>query len=381
MNTVVTKNRVEKAIVVGIATPDISRKAAQIHLEELARLASTAGAEVVDYVLQKRQAYDGTTLIGSGKLKEIADLTAMHKADLILFDDDLTGSQVKKIESIIPIKVMDRSGIILDIFAKNAKTAESKIQVEVAQLEYLIPRLTRAWTHLCRQVGGIGTRGPGETQLEVDRRTIRKRITDLKKRLKKMEAIHQRQHDRRYPTFHVSLVGYTNAGKSSLMNLLTRSRIKVEDKLFATLDATTRKLRLGPDSNAVLSDTVGFIRKLPHHLLDSFKSTLSVVCESSLVLHIVDVNEQDFRAHMEVTARVLKDLHTESIPRIVLFNKIDLIAPDRLSLLKSTFPDSFFISVEKKQGIEKLISRIRRFHNKHVKKYMAAREKPAAPVW
>ncbi|MFC1583951.1 GTPase HflX [Fibrobacterota bacterium] len=371
----------ERAIVVGVAVRSVPVRTARTHLRELARLADTAGAKVVEHILQRRNAYDGATLVGSGKLREIAERVEAHDADLVLFDDDLTGSQIKKIESAIPVKVMDRSGIILDIFARNARTAESKIQVEVAQLEYFLPRLTRAWTHLCRQVGGIGTRGPGETQLEVDRRLVRKRIADLKKKLQKNEAIRKRQHDRRYPTFHVSLVGYTNAGKSSLMNLLTHSRIKVEDKLFATLDATTRKLPLGTNSNAVLSDTVGFIRKLPHHLVDSFKSTLSVVCESSLILQMVDVNEKEFPEQMEVTAGVLKDLQTENIHRIIIFNKIDLLAPEVISILKETYPDAMFISATSKLGIEKLKARIGKFYRKHIRKYSATLESPPEPEW
>jgi GTP-binding protein HflX len=373
--------RKEKAIVIGIATPDISNKLARTHLEELARLADTAGAEIAEYVLQKRQAYDSATMVGSGKLQEIAGMVKSLNADIVIFDDDLSGSQVKKIESLIPVKVIDRSGIILDIFAKNAKTAEAKIQVEVAQLEYLLPRLTRAWTHLCRQVGGIGTRGPGETQLEVDRRVIRKRISDLKKRRKKNEAIRKRQHDRRYPTFHITLVGYTNAGKSSLMNLLTKSNIKVEDKLFATLDATTRKILLGSYSGAVLSDTVGFIRKLPHNLIESFKTTLSVVSEAGLILHIVDVHEEDYPEQMEVTAKVLKELHTASIPRVVVFNKIDLLSAERLSNLRDNFPDEIFISVKKKQGIKDLKLRMEKFYRKHLRKYTATLANPPAKTW
>ncbi|MBF0432170.1 MAG: GTPase HflX [Fibrobacteria bacterium] len=371
----------ETAVVVGVITKNVTIKKAKTHLDELARLADTAGAEVIEYIIQKRDRFNSTSLLGSGKLLEVAEYVKTHDVDLVIFDEDLTGSQVKKIESIVPCKVIDRSGLILDIFARNAQTAESKRQVEVAQLEYILPRLTRAWTHLCRQVGGIGTRGPGETQLEVDRRLIRKRITELKKRLKKSASIKQRQHDRRHTSFHAALVGYTNVGKSSLMNLLTHSQIKTEDRLFVTLDATTRKLNLGLHSNAVLSDTVGFIRKLPHKLIESFKSTLGVVSESSIILHIIDIHEQDFADQMEVTAKVLSELDTSDIPRITIFNKIDLIERERLAMMKSKFPDALFISVHKKHGIETLNKRIEKFYSNHVKKHISASAKPATKGW
>src|SRR5690606_19860358 len=230
-----TKQEPEKAILVGVATRDVTPKQAREHLAELGRLADTAGAVVIDQVLQRRNTFDTSTLIGEGKAKEVAALVEQHEADLVLFDEDLSGSQIKKLETLIKSKIMDRSGIILDIFAKHARTAEAKIQVEVAQLEYMLPRLTRAWTHLSRQAGGvgIGMRGPGETQLETDRRAVRKRIADLKKKLEKVETIRTSQRDRRRPTFHAALVGYTNAGKSTLMNALTQAGVEAVDKLFA----------------------------------------------------------------------------------------------------------------------------------------------------
>jgi GTP-binding protein HflX len=371
----------ERAIVVGVTTSTIKPRTAGIHLEELARLADTAGAEVVSKILQKRERIDSATLVGSGKLMEIASIVEAQEVDLVLFDQNLTGSQVKKIESRIPVKVMDRSGIILDIFARNAQTAEAKIQVEVAQLEYLIPRLTRAWTHLCRQVGGIGTRGPGETQLEVDRRLIRTRISSLKKRLKKIESIKQHQHDKRHNLFHIALVGYTNAGKSSLMNLLTKSCIKVEDRLFATLDATTRKLNLGLGKDAILSDTVGFIRKLPHHLIESFKSTLSVVCESSLILHVVDASEENFEDHMEVTANVLSELNTKQIPRVTIFNKTDLISKLHLKKLRQNYPEAVFLSVLENSGIQVLMNHIKVHYRRHLEMVKAIFSPKTASQW
>ncbi len=376
-----TAKKKEKAMVVGVATRGTSPQKAKLHLEELSRLVETAGADVVERVIQNRPSIDPGTLIGSGKLREIGIWVKENNIDLVAFDEDLSPSQAKKIEMELGVKVLDRSGIILDIFARNAQTAESRIQVEVAQLEYYLPRLTRAWTHLSRQVGGIGTRGPGETQLEVDRRLVRDRISFLKKKLKKNEGILIRQHKRRYPAMHVALVGYTNTGKSSLMNLLTNSEVLVENKLFATLDATTRKLPLGRRQGAVLSDTVGFIRKLPHHLVQSFKSTLSVVSEASLILHLVDGSDPDFQSHMEVTGQVLEELDTEHIPRITVFNKIDMLDPEHLKILKSNFPDAFFISVYEKEGIEALKAKIIDVFERHKVLHQKEVNRPASKGW
>ena len=355
------KKTKEKAILVGVATREVSAKTVKEHLAELGRLAQTAGAEVVETTMQRRESLDPSTLVGEGKVREIAEMVLKHKADLVVFDEDLTGSQVKKLETAISAKILDRSGIILDIFAKHARTAEAKIQVELAQLEYMLPRLTKAWTHLSRQAGGvgIGMRGPGETQLEVDRRLVRKRIADLARKLQKVEGIREAQHRRRVPTFHAALVGYTNAGKSTLMNVLTRAGVESADKLFATLDPTTRKIWLGPQKTAVLSDTVGFIRKLPVGLVSSFKSTLSVVAQATLILHVVDAGAGDFEDQMEITARVLGELNTHEVPRITVFNKIDLLLPERLDFLRAHNPLGVFISAENKIGLSKLKDRIR----------------------
>lgn len=356
-----TKQEPEKVILVGIATREVTPKQAREHLAELGRLADTAGAVVVDQVLQRRHTFDTSTLIGEGKAKEVAALVEQHEADIVLFDEDLSGSQAKKLETLIKAKIMDRSGIILDIFAKHARTAEAKIQVEVAQLEYLMPRLTRAWTHLSRQAGGvgIGMRGPGETQLETDRRAIRKRIADLKKKLEKVETIRTSQRDRRRPTFHAALVGYTNAGKSTLMNALTQAGVEAVDKLFATLDPTTRQLWLGGKHKAVLSDTVGFIRKLPHGLISSFKSTLSAAAQATHILNVVDASSEDFEEQMEITARILNELGITETPRLTVFNKIDLLEPERLAALREQHPDALFISAEGKIGMEELRDRLR----------------------
>ncbi len=369
----------EKVLLVGVATPGVTNRLAREHLAELGRLAYTAGAEVVETVLQRRPGFDAATLIGQGKAREIAELVKKLGIGIVLFDEELTGSQAKKLETIIPGKIMDRSAIILDIFAKHARTAESRIQVEVAQLEYMMPRLTRAWTHLCRQVGGIGTRGPGETQLEVDRRTIRRRIADLSKRLEKLEAIREAQHKRREDLFHVALVGYTNAGKSTLMNALTRAGVLAEDKLFATLDSTTRKLYLGGQHYAVLSDTVGFIRKLPPGLVASFRSTLGVACQASMILNVVDASAEDFMEQMETTAQVLKDLGTEHIPQVLIFNKIDAMEPMAEDMLRERFPEALLVSALEKRGLDELKDRIVEFSR--IARTMPWRQDEPAPVF
>ncbi|HKP95965.1 MAG TPA: GTPase HflX [Fibrobacteria bacterium] len=355
----------EKAILVGVATRAVTTRMAKEHMAELGRLADTAGAVVVETTMQRRETLDPATLVGEGKVNEIADMVARHQADLVIFDEDLSGSQVKKLETRISCKILDRSGIILDIFAKHARTAEAKVQVEVAQLEYLLPRLTNAWTHLSRQAGGvgIGMKGPGETQLETDKRLVRKRISELTRKLEKMEEIRVAQHNRRIPTFHAALVGYTNAGKSTLMNALTRAGVEAADKLFATLDPTTRKVYLGPKKTAVVSDTVGFIRKLPVGLVSSFKSTLSVVAQATLILHIVDSGAEDFEDQMEITARILEELCPADVPRVTVFNKIDLLEPERLDFLRAHHPQAVFISAEGKLGIDALKERIREFYD------------------
>lgn len=356
----------EKAVLVGVGTLDLPAKTLREHLAELGRLADTAGADVVETTMQRRASLDPTTLVGEGKVREIADMVDRHKADLVIFDEDLTGSQVKKLEGRITCKILDRSGIILDIFAKHARTAEAKVQVEVAQLEYMLPRLTNAWTHLSRQAGGvgIGMKGPGETQLETDRRLVRKRIADLNRKLEKMEEIRISQHNRRVPTFHAALVGYTNAGKSTLMNALTRAGVEAVDRLFATLDPTTRKIWLGPQKSAVLSDTVGFIRKLPVGLVSSFKSTLSVVSQATIILHMVDAGAEDFEEQMEITARILNELGTSDIPRVTVFNKIDTLVPERLDFLRAHHPQAIFISAERKLGLDELKARIGELYDK-----------------
>lgn len=346
----------ERAILVGISTPKLRGRLALEHLEELRRLAETAGAEVVETFMQNLQAFTPSTLIGEGKIEEIRQALENQKVKMLVFDEDLSGSQVRNLENRLPgIKVLDRTGLILDIFAKHAITAESRLMVEIAQLQYIMPRLTRAWTHLCRQHnGGIGTKGPGETQLETDRRLIRNRIRDLKKKLQKIESARDRAAEKRYDIFHVGIVGYTNAGKSTLTNRLTGADVYVENKLFATLDSTTRKLYLGNGNSIILSDTVGFIRKLPHHLVETFRSTLGIAAHADCLLEVVDASALDYKEHLEVTQKVLSSIVDETIPRILVFNKAESASKERREELLANYPDALQISALENIGTEAL---------------------------
>lgn len=346
----------ERAILVGISTPKLRGRLALEHLEELRRLAETAGAEVVETFMQNLQAFNPSTLIGEGKIEEIRQALENQKVKMLVFDEDLSGSQVRNLENRLPgIKVLDRTGLILDIFAKHAITAESRLMVEIAQLQYIMPRLTRAWTHLCRQHnGGIGTKGPGETQLETDRRLIRNRIRDLKKKLQKIESARDRAAEKRYDIFHVGIVGYTNAGKSTLTNRLTGADVYVENKLFATLDSTTRKLYLENGNSIILSDTVGFIRKLPHHLVETFRSTLGIAAHADCLLEVVDASALDYKEHLEVTQKVLSSIVDETIPRILVFNKAESASKERREELLANYPDALQISALENIGTEAL---------------------------
>jgi GTP-binding protein HflX len=378
----------EKAILVGVATSNVRTSQAQEHLQELQRLAETAGAEVAQIFLQRVQAFNSATLIGEGKVEEIRLALENHDAALVIFDEDLSGSQVRNLEKRLPeIKVLDRTGLILDIFAKHARTSESRLMVEVAQMQYMMPRLTRAWVHLSRQVGtggsspGIGMRGPGETQLEVDRRLIRKRIQELKAKLKKIERDRASQARRRENIFHVGLVGYTNAGKSTLTNRLTGAGVYVEDKLFATLDSTTRKLHLAEGEDIILSDTVGFIRKLPHNLVETFKSTLGVAAHADCILEVIDAAAADYQEHIEVTSKVLDEL-IDTSTRLLIFNKTDAAAPERLEEITANYPDAIQVSALENTGIETLKSRLmeelelwkERRTQKHIEEKEAAKD-------
>lgn len=347
----------EKAILVGIVTPKVRKPEAEAHLGELMRLAETAGAEITRTFLQRVRAFNPATLIGEGKVTEIRSALEEDGAGLVIFDEDLSGSQVRNLEERLPkIKVLDRTGIILDIFAKHAVTSESRLMVEVAQLEYLVPRLTHAWTHLSRQAGGrgIGMNGPGETQLETDRRIIHKKIQELKKKLEKIESARERQAIRRSDIFQVGIVGYTNAGKSTLTNRLAKSDVYVKDQLFATLDSTMRKLYVGDGKFILLSDTVGFIRKLPPNLLDTFKSTLGAASNAHCILNVVDACADDYAEHLEITHKILEGLVSADIPRIIVFNKAESAKPERRKELREHFPDALQISAKENIGMESL---------------------------
>lgn len=347
----------EKAILVGLYGPSVPRWLANEYLEELELLADTAGADCTEKVLQNRPHPDPSTYIGKGKLNQIKVMVDENQADLLIFDDDLTATQVRNIEKVANIKVLDRSGLILDIFASRAKTSASKTQVELAQLQYLLPRLTRFWTHLSRQKGGIGTKGPGETQIETDRRLIGDRISTLKEKLEKLDRQRTTQRKGRKGNPRVALVGYTNAGKSTLMNALTDTDVLVEDRLFATLDSTVRRLEI-ENHDILLSDTVGFIRKLPHNLIESFKSTLDEVREADLLMHVVDASSQLIDDYIDVVNDTLEDLDVNGDKHVLVFNKIDKVDPKDLVELKKGFPSALFVSAERNIGLDKLQNRI-----------------------
>ena len=312
----------EKAVLIGLITPNVTSELVAEYLLELDFLARTAGAETVKQFTQKLPHPDNKTFLGKGKTEEVRLFAEENEIDIIIFDDELSPSQLRNVEAIYGCKILDRNNLILDIFASRAKTAKARTQVELAQYQYLLPRLTRMWTHLERQKGGIGMRGPGETQIETDRRIIKDKIALLKKKMVKIDKQGQTQRQRREHLIRVALVGYTNAGKSTLMNQLSKSDIFAENKLFATLDTTVRKV-VFQNLPFLLADTVGFIRKLPHQLVESFKSTLDEVRESDLLLHVVDISNASFEDHVEVVERTIAEIGASDIPSIIVFNKID----------------------------------------------------------
>lgn len=355
----------EKAILVGLRTPDISREKIEEYIDELEMLAETAGAETVFRILQDKSRRDSAYYIGKGKAEEIAELADQSEISLIIFDDDLTPSQVRNLEKLINKKIVDRSGLILDIFASHAKTKEAKTQVELAQLQYMMSRLTRAWTHLSKQYGGVGTKGPGETQIETDRRIIRDRISKLKEKLKAIEVVQETQSINRKELLNVSIVGYTNAGKSTLINLLTDANVLAENKLFATLDSITKSYDLSKNQKVLISDTVGFIRKLPHHLIASFKSTLKVVRDADILLHVIDVTNPFYEEHIKVVEDTLEELGCKDKVQVKIFNKIDAIEDKtHLEYLINKHKDSILISAQR--GIN--ISRINELLIEHYEK-------------
>ncbi|MEX1137902.1 MAG: GTPase HflX, partial [Bacteroidota bacterium] len=335
----------EKAVLVGVSTRQVGRVETEELLDELALLADTAGAEVVARIIQDRDRIDAATFIGKGKVEEMRTLVQEKKVPLVIFDDDLSGVQVKNLEKELECKVLDRSGLILDIFASRAKSMEAKTQVELAQLQYLLPRLTRQWTHLSKQLGGIGTKGPGETQIETDRRMIRARITHLKEKLERIGRQRVTQRKSRSKHTRASLVGYTNVGKSTLLNVLSGSDVFVENRLFATLDPTTRLVPIVSGVDILMTDTVGFIRKLPHHLVASFKSTLEEITEADLLLHVVDITSKTYEHQISIVQETLEDLGCASKPTLMVFNKIDgLVDRSILHAVAKEHPKSVSIS-------------------------------------
>ena len=351
----------EKTIIIGVIQSGQTDEIINEHLDELELLAETAGAEVVGRITQKLSKINSATFIGKGKANQIISQAKELDVKLIIFDDELSPGQIKNYHNLSDkIKVLDRSGLILDIFRKHARTKEATTQVDLAYLEYLLPRLTRQWTHLERQMGGIGTRaGMGETQIEVDRRLIRTRITRLKRDLKKIEKERDTQSTRRQSEFRVSLVGYTNAGKSTLFKAITGAEVYIKDQLFATLDTTIRKLDLDSSHEILLSDTVGFIRKLPHNLVASFKSTLKEVLEADLILVVLDISSPQIKDHVNTIADVLKEMGANEIPIIQVLNKVDLISDGKMiEKLQRSFPEAVTISAQNHLKLSDIKQRI-----------------------
>jgi len=351
----------EKALLVGVIQPGMTESQIHEHLDELELLAETAGAKIAGRITQRVSKINPATFIGKGKAEELLNQAKELGVKLIVFDDELSPGQIKNYHKISDnVKVLDRSGLILDIFQKHAKTKEARTQVDLAYMEYLLPRLTRQWTHLERQMGGIGTRaGMGETQIEIDRRLIRTRISKLKKELTRIEKERDTQSYRRQSEFRVSLVGYTNAGKSTLFKALTGSDVYIQDQLFATLDTTVRQLLIDESHPILLSDTVGFIRKLPHNLVASFKSTLKEVLEADLILVMLDISSAQIEDHFQTIENVLKDMGAQEIPQILVLNKVDLISDgNMIEKRQREFPNSVTVSAQQHLRLSELRSRI-----------------------
>ena len=352
----------EKAIIVAV-NKENDQNLLDEELDELVLLSDTAGAKIVDTIIQNRNKIDSSTFIGSGKAQSIINQSKTLGVTVLIFNNELTPAQLKNIQKMAGdnLKVIDRTGLILDIFEKHAKTKEAKAQIKLARLQYLLPRLTRQWTHLERQMGGVGTRGgPGETQIEIDRRLIRNQIASLKKELKNIQKQRVTQHKKRDEIYKVSLVGYTNSGKSTIMQSLSDSNIYVQDQLFATLDTTTRKIENKDNHNFLLSDTVGFIRNLPHDLIASFRSTLMEIEESDLILKIIDSSSKSIDLHLATIKEALDTLKIESKLELIVFNKIDLIGKDDLYKIKRMYPNSLFISAVKELKINELLNEIQK---------------------
>jgi GTPase len=371
------KKETEYTLLVGLITPDVSETQAHEYLDELEFLALTAGAVSVKRFTQRLSHPEHISYMGKGKVEELRAYIDRHEEiNMVIFDDDLTGKQTNYLEEALKVKIVDRSSLILDIFAARAQTAQAKAQVELAQMKYLLPRLRGLWTHLERQQGGIGMRGPGETQIETDRRLVQYRVKVLEERLRDIDRQAQTQRKTRGELIRVALVGYTNVGKSTLMNLISKSEVFAENKLFATLDTTVRKVVFG-QMPFLLSDTVGFIRKLPHHLVESFKSTLDEVRESDILLHVVDVAHPQFEDQVRTVQKTLADMNVADKPTLMVYNKVelfrervfdelldqetrDMLEQERRESLLHAFGEHIFISAHTKEGIEDLRDRMTR---------------------
>ena len=350
----------EKVLLVGVISQANNESVVEEHIQELCLLVKTAGAEVVGVITQKVSKINPATLIGAGKAKQIISQAEEIGAKIIIFDDELSPAQIKNYHKMSKnIKILDRNGLILDIFKKHARTKEAITQVDLAYMEYLLPRLTRQWTHLERQMGGIGSRaGMGETQIEIDRRLIRTRISKLKKELKKIEKERVTQSLNRKSEYRVSLVGYTNAGKSTLFKALTGADVFIKDQLFATLDTTIRKLILDSSHKVLLSDTVGFIRKLPHNLIASFRSTLKEVLEADLIVIVLDISSAEIEDHLDTINNVLEDMGANDVPVLHVLNKVDKISDDKIEKVKRSFVNSVIISAQHHLMISELKKKI-----------------------
>lgn len=362
----ITQEKKETAVLVGVKLPKHERWEVEDYLYELKMLVDTAGAEVLETYIQERSAVDAKYFIGKGKLNDIKAHVENECVDMVVFDDDLSPGQIKNLEKVLECKILDRSSVILDIFAKHARSRQSKTQVELAQLHYMLPRLTRLWTHLSRQKGGgVGLRGPGETQLEVDKRLIQKRIALLNDELKKIERQQDTRKKGRELEFRVALIGYTNVGKSTILNALTGSDVLAENKLFATLDSTVRKVYLNKDHQILLSDTVGFIRKLPHQLVASFKTTLDEAIDADLLLHVIDLSHPNYEEQIKTVNMVLQDLDIGDKPILLVFNKLDQLENDGLiANAKLNYPNGLFISALKRVRLSSIRDEILTFIEK-----------------
>lgn len=375
-HTLPTDTPHERAFLVGITLPGVTREDEMENLRELELLARSADAEVVGQTIQSRTRIDGSTYIGEGKLEEIAHAIYAKDVNLVIFDDDLSPAQARNIEGRLNVNVLDRTEVILDIFARRARTRQARIQVEIAQLIYALPRLRRLWQHLSRQAGGIGTRGPGETQLEVDRRRVREKIAHLKEELKRIDRGTAERRKRRSSVFGATIVGYTNAGKSTLLNALTGSSILESRRLFSTLDSTTRRVNVPGGAAILLTDTIGFIRKLPAHLVASFRATLMDVREADLLIHVVDVASPRYAENIEVVHSVLNNVlrggarepsGAERIPTVLVLNKIDLVADESIRTgLRMKHPEAVLVSAVRQEGLVDLLSTVESYIEKDI---------------